>query len=504
MTTAQIDGPPDERIDIDDRFESDGLLESATTAQAKPAETTGTLNDFSRALLEAEIFDTRSIALPGAAITLPWGAALLRRFRAILDEEFDRFGYDEYEFPELAPPSVYEPAIAAFPEQQNLLSAGSDGDWAAGRPRAVLTPTGEASVYTHWARTIRVVDDLPVRLRRNARYFRPAPRGSRSGRGIYRPLEAPDVHEWHACVTDDAAANTELDRALIMAQAMTARLQVPVLWSRRPPWGNNEQIARRCFGGDTVLPTGGTIQVGCVYDQGDLFARAFDIRLRDSIPHRHPMHVTGCVTRRLLLAHLHQHLDEHGQLQLDPDVSPVQVAVRGADDAVQSLAARLRVDGVRVHLDVADRGALRAARERWRRRGVPVLVLAQSARGPGDRARAVIETPAGETALLVADVADAAPEIGRAVADETARVRDAVSARTAARTRHCADAETARNWVGAGAVVIVPALAEREATAALEQLVGGEVIGFRHANDVAPALLGGSPTRVRALVARRG
>jgi prolyl-tRNA synthetase len=503
MTSTDADAA--ERIDVDDRFEADGLLTAAGEAPAAQPTVRHTLRDLSRALLTAEILDTRSIALPGAAVTLPWGVALLRRFRAVVTEQLDAYGYEEYEFPELAPPSVYEPAIAAFPKQQQLLGAGSDEDWAAGRPRAILMPTGEASVYTHWARTVRSTTDLPVRMRRNARYFRPVPRGARSGRGIYRPLEAPDVHEWHACVVDDRAAEAELSRALEMAAAITRQLHVPVLWSRRPPWGNNAEIARRCFGGDTVLPSGGTIQVACVYDQGALFARAYDIRMRDTTPHRHPRHVTGCVTRRLLIAHLQQHLDDHNAVQLDPDLSPVQVAVRSTDRAsVEPLYTRLAGEGFRVHFDVADRDELARVRAGWRRRGVPVVVLVQPPRGPADPVRIVVETAADEQRALVDSASAAADLVARAVAAETRRIRTEVEARTAARVRQCHDLATARECVDGGLVAVAAAAPERAATAELEHRVGGEVIGFRLADDGAPALVGTGSTRVRALLARRG
>lgn len=503
-----------DHVYVDGRFEDDGLLthprtwyatEATSRPQPETSYSTRTLGDLSRALVEAEILDPRTIQLPGAAITLPWGMMLIRRFRSVIDELFDAAGYEEYDFPELAPEAIYRPAFEAYPLQQDLIRVGSDDDWERGKPRAVLSPTGEASVYSHWSRTVKSSTDLPIRLRRSGRYFRPVPRGARSGRGLFRPMEAPEIHEFHACVADHGAVERELQTALELMRAICDRMQVPVIWSRRPPWGNNGEIALRTFGGDTILPSGGTIQVACVYDQGQGFARAYNIRLRDRPDKASPFHVTGCVTRRLVLALLQQSIDENGRLVLHPDVSPVQVVIRGADGRAQlPLVRALRAAGISTRHEHGEPAELRRVRATWRRRGIPVQVLVQSPRGSDDPTRVLIETAHGETAYRLQRAEDASDAVVKEIRASCTLAQRRVAALTTDRVVDYDGPVRSADDVAEGRVVVVPVEPSRSAIAEMERLLGGEVIGLRRASYDSKSPTDGAMTEVRALVARRG
>jgi prolyl-tRNA synthetase len=461
---------------------------------------------FGRMLEQDEVVDLRTVALPGAAVTLPWGVALLRRFRQLLEPIFDACGYEEYELPDLAPEAVYEPALRAFPHHQHLLRAGDDGDWAVGRPRAVLAPTGEATVYAHWERTVRTSADLPIRLRRNARYFRPVPRGSRSGRGIFRPLEAPEVHEFHACFADRGAARAGLAQALEMVEQAGRALRVPVLWSTRPPWTNHADVADIAFGGDALLPSGGAVQVGCVYDQGQRFSRAYGIRLRDRNPPVHPFQVTGCVTRRLLLVHLFQHMTGSGELRLHPQVAPVQVAVHSTGDwPHRAFADALCAAGLRVTSAVhPDRRAAKAFDQRWRRRGVPVRVLVQPPRSDSDSTRVVLSRHTGrpEQVFHLASASHAVDAVADAV-NAVGRELDAeLSATVRRRVVPVADSPIA-DTLARRDVAVTPLQPTRAAVEALEGKYPGEVLGLQRGAEAAVCPVTGEQTTVRAFLAGR-
>lgn len=526
MTGSAASWRPPSAADGADRLAYDQLLPAAdpwprgtTTGRAAPSNSAGpdTAQDqagserpdlgwFASKLEQADIIDARTVALPGATIMLPWGVELLKRFRALLDPLFEAAGYAEYELPDLAPESMYEPVRRAFPRQQNLLHVGDDDDWLVGRPRAVLAPTGEATVYAHWARTVRTSAQLPIRLRRNARYFRPVPRGSRSGRGIFRPLEAPEVHEFHACFADRPAARVGLAEALNLAREAGEAARVPVLWSTRPPWTNHGEIADAAFGGDALLPSGGTVQVGCVYDQGQRFAQAFGIRLRDRVPPAHPFHVTGGVTRRLLLVHLFQHMTGEGQVRLHPDLAPAQVTVHSAGSAdSQALLAALRAAGLRVTSAVhSDRRSARALEQRWRRRGVPVRVLVQEPRHDTDQARVVMFRHTGQAEQVM--YLDSAARSCGAIVDAVSSVGRQLDAEAAESVRRRIVSVADRpigDTLARRDVAVTPLAPTRAAVEALEHAYPGEVLGLQRTARRGTCPVTGDATCSRALVAAR-
>lgn len=469
---------------------------------------TPTMRDLSWRLADAEIMDLRSIATPGAVVVLPWGTALVRHLRQCVEETYESNGYELYEFPNIAPESVYAPVLDAFPDVQQLLYVTDRAGLASGTARAALSPTGEGMVYHHWARRVRTRADLPIRLYRNARYFRPVPAGGgRAGRGVMRPLEAPDVHEFHASLADEDTVSHEVDQTIKMVDSIISRWHVPVLWSMRPPWTNNGDLYRAAYGADTLLPNGDTVQVAAVYDQGDGFSRAFDIRLRDVRPHQHPLHVTGCVTRRLVLAHVFQSTTDSGRLALHPDVSPIQVLVRSRNhDEAWPLVDALTAAGIRVRAETGTGRELKAIALRWARRGVPAQALVQAPRNSNDPVRVVLADSDGrEEEVFCPGAAGAAVAAGD-VAKLLRRMRYEHKARAAMRVgaavRRVGAGEVA-DVVDAGGVAVVGLGVTREAVSALESKAPGEVLGIVPADHTVECVVTGAPVDTYALVGGR-
>jgi hypothetical protein len=464
-----------------------------------------TLRDLSHRLSRAEIMDVRSVEIPGAVVVLPWGMALTRRMRATIEHSYEARGYECHEFPHVAPVSVYTPALERFGPLQQLLYVADRESLGQGRSRGVLAPTGESVIYHHWARTVRTSQDLPIRLYRNAVYFRPMRSGrGRSGGGMLRPLEAPDVHEFHCAVAEENQVTEELTTAIAMVDEVLQAWRTPVLWSMRPPWGNNGELYRAAYGADALLPTGDTVQAGVVYDQGDVFSRAFDIRLRDSEPHRHTLHVTGCVTRRLLLTHLFGS-DLPDGFALHPDVAPVQTQVRGPAEHLQPLGETLAGLGIRARLVPGEPRQLVGAFRQAVRRGVPAQVLIQGPRHPGDSARVVLSDVWGHEEVLQLDWPDGAQRVAELVrellADVAAR-HDAHARRRWAGVRRVRADEVA-DVMGAGGVAVVALAPTPEAVAVVERDVPGEVLGLVPAAGTEICVVTGAPVRTYAALGRR-
>jgi prolyl-tRNA synthetase len=490
-------------IDWDDPLFGDDILD-VDDHSLDPWESHQPLAELSQHLLEAELMDFRAIPLAGASVTLPEGSALVRRVGGILDEALDDAGYAEYMFPALIAAQTVAPAVEEFPEVQNLLFACGDDDFRRGTKRAVLTPTGESAVYSFWAQRVRSTRDLPIRLRQTTSYFRPVS-ATRSGQGPFRSMEAPEVHEFHACLGDRAAAVEELARVLNCCRSVVQKLRVPTLWSQRPRWGNNAEISLRSFGGDAPLPSGGTIQVGAVYDQGQRFARAFRIKLRDH-KGQAPFQVAGCMTRRLLLAHLFQGLDERGNFHLHPSVAAVQVDCRTTSgDSLTALLAELRSAGVRARPSTVSRvKQLKQVERLNRRQGVPVQVLVQPPRPDERKYRVVVSQGDEESVVRTAQPENVVPEIQRALDRAAAAHCNRTTGQLRRQIRGARQlGERAKAHVRAGGVAIVPLSYDRDEIAMVQAMLGGEVLGLRPAVDGLPSAVSGRRTVLRAAVSRR-
>jgi prolyl-tRNA synthetase len=465
------------------------------------------LGDFTTWLSKAGVLDTSSIELPGATVTLPFGMRLIRRMELILRERYENYGYQEYDYPLLVPATALEPTRKLMPLENSLVLAGDDRDWAAGRKRMVLTPTGEAAVYTHWARTIRTEADLPVRAYRRTRYFRPA----RAGRSVFRAIEALDVFEFQSCFADEHQAGRGFADALRMSREVADALHVPVLWGTRPPWTNNAAIAEQTVGGDVPLPHGSTIQVGSVYRQGQRFSRAYDVGYHRDGERINTWHVTGALTRRLLLMHLMLGMDADGELLVHPDLAPVQIAMTLAtDDAQQQaecrqLADALTASGVRCELNLLERRRdIGRVHRVLRRQGVPLRIYLQPRRSAADRIRVVVvRADTREEAVLCPErLTDLTSLLCQSLAEVGVgylrRARGFVAQRCRA-----GDVESAKQILADRAVAVLPLTPSRDAVDAIATWGLGEVLGLRRAATARPCVITGQPTTAVAYVSAR-
>lgn len=474
---------------------------------AGPADARCTQREFANHLERAGVLDARAVELPGSAIMLPFGMRLMRRFEELVRRRYEEYGYEEHDYPLLVPTNVLDPTAELFPLDGRLLFAGDDADWVAGRKRAVLTPTGEAIVYTHWAKVVRSEHDLPIRMYRRAKYFRPAG----PGQGLFRTIEAAGVYEFQACYPDLVASDAGMVDATRMARQVCADAHVPVLWSNRPPWTNNGAVAERQIGGDVPLPHGATVQVGCVYDQGDRFSRRYRVGWRDGARLRYTRHVTGCVTQRLVLAHLFLGLGPDGDLLVHPDLAPVQVAITsGGDspdghDAAHGLVGRLGELGVRaVHALATSKRETGRLHRTWRAQGVPLRVYLQAARFPGDPVRVVVvrADTREEATMPFVDVDRLARGLRAGVAQVAAGYVSRANGFVADRCTP-ATADTVRDVLTQRRVAVCPMEPTEESVRTVAGWRLGEVLGLNRADTARPCVITGRPTLGVAYVSPR-
>jgi prolyl-tRNA synthetase len=462
------------------------------------------LGTFTSWLQRTGILDPQAIELPGSAVLLPPGVALFRQVEQIVRHRYADAGYAEYDFPDLVPPSALEPTRRLLKLDNRLLLAGADEDWAAGVPRAVLSPTGESSVYTFWAGRVRSRRDLPQRIFRHARYYRPAP----SGRSILRGIESRGVLEFHACHPDPAANTKEFWRAVDMCRQACADVHVPALFSLRPPWTNNGSVADACIGIDVPLPNHATLQVGCVYDQADRFSQHYRVRWRENGRRHETWHVAGCLTRRLTFAHLFLGMDTAGELLVHPVVAPVQIGLTlhasgpTLHQKARCLAGELAAMGIRAVLcDPAGGASPGVLQRQWRQQGVPLRVFVREA---PEAIRAVVVRADTREECEITAASPAA--VAAALAAALAQVEHGYAARAfryvAARVQP-AVADDIRDVVRARKVAVCHLEPTEEAVRTIADWHQGEVIGFCRTDETGPCVVTGRPTRALAYVSPR-
>ena len=177
-----------------------------------------------------------------------------------------------------------------------------------------------------------------------------------------------------------------------MASRLSQAVHLPVFWGTRPPWTNNAGVSDATVGGDVPLLSGSTIQVACVYLQGQRFSRVYGVGYHDERGYHYTHHVTGALTRRLVLMHLMLGMDTDGNLLIHPELAPVQVAITLAGgDAheqaqAQALSARLAQQGIRCELlNLSSRASIGRTHLRWKRQGVPLRIYLQPRRRQDDQ-----------------------------------------------------------------------------------------------------------------------
>jgi hypothetical protein len=469
-----------------------------------------TLGGFSRALRDAAVLDNRPIETPGAVVVLPYGVELLERFRAVVRAAYRDAGLDEYEYPSLAPADVLQPTSALLDLRDKVLRVGSDSDLERGALPYVLLPTGESAIYTHWARSVRSPADLPLRMYRRARYFRPVARGRHSGRGVFHALEHDDIFEFHCAHRDEAAQRADLERCQAMLAALLRACHVPALWTTRPPWTNVGEVADWTVAADTPLPVGGTAQLAAVYNQGTRFSRPYGIAYRQDGRTQHTVQLAGYVSRRLLMAHLLLGLRGDGTFHLHPDVAPVQVLIldrAGAASpggAVAAVASTMATDGVRVRVLSGGADDVRRWSRTWRQRGVPLTITILPPREDGDPYKTVLRrSDTGTEVVIRTDTLAALPQQSRELLhDIGAAYAWNASSFTSERLVRIGRGELGEA-LGARLVAVIPLTASEEAVRAVETGTHGEVLGFSRAEAAAPCHVTGAPVSTVAFVSAR-
>jgi len=467
---------------------------------------------FSQALRNAGIVDNEVIDLPGSVVVLPFGVRLLRRYISLITELYEAAAFLEFDYPSLAPLSCFEPTQALFQIRNRLLYAGTIQDFTLGRPRGALNPTGEALIYTHWKKLLRAPSDLPMRMFRRADYYRPFGSGGHAGRSVFSSMEASDVVEFHCAYASPADSEAGLQSSFDALQSFASMLDLPVIWTTRPPWTNNGAAFDSAIAGDVLLPTGNTVQVAAIYDQGQRFSRAYGISIKDRGRAFHPRQISGYLSRRMLFASLYLTLDRMGRFSLHPTLAPDQTVLLGAGlneqtrRSILAMADRLRAEGVRVACDFLDDVRLLKRRFGWHMTvGTPLVIAVHEKRCPTDLYKLVlyrsdlkVETVRSEGSLTILF------EVIRTTLADIHEVWHAKACHW--RSTHVSEVESIDQMgatLAAGKIAVGPLVPSPDATRILKDTGPGEVLGFAMSSNAGTCMATGQRCLHCGFISRR-
>lgn len=464
------------------------------------------LGDFSAALLRAGIVDLKTMPLAGAQIWLPYGNALLNKFRDKVHALYRQESLDEYSYPLVVPTEIYTPTDHFHPVKNKILYALSPREKAHTGEKA-LNPTGESSIYWHWKRLVKNAD-LPIRMYQRTNYYRPLAENVPGN--IFKGYEARDVFEFHCCHPTYESMKADIRRSIHMLQSLYADMGMPIIWSTRPLWTNNNKVHKGSFAADLYLPNDKTIQTSAVYQQEDIFSKAYDVKIREKGKDCHTYHLTGYCSQRALLSHLFLAMGAVGRFVVPVSVSPCPAEIifnwKSEDsEKIKKDLEGLMQCGVSIWSDVSQ-GEISKKLSMSERQGIPLTVLVQGKRSSSDLYKVVfIRRDCGkEVSLLLKELND---EFYMHVQDILRDIEKEIHNSCALyveRSTHHVDGDVFKeSGVPGKGIYVIPLEAKETSVLQLERKIKGEVIGFVGARSPGKCAISGMVTTNKAIVSRR-
>ena len=310
----------------------------------------------------------------GSMVIRPWGYAIWELMQADMDRRIKATGVQNAYFPLFIPMSFLEKErehVEGFAPELAVVTHGGGEQLA---EPLVVRPTSETVINHLFAKWIQSHRDLPLLINQWCNVVRWELRT----RLFLRTAEFlwQEGHTAHASY-DEAQAETLL-MLEVYRQFMEDTLAVSVITGEKTA-AERFAGADRTFTCEALMRDGKALQMGTSHNLGDNFARVFDITYLSAAGTREHVATTSWgSSTRMVGAVIMAHGDDHG-LRLPPAIAPQQVVVIPLAEgelarAAEKLAAELRADGVRVHVDQRFHLSFGRRTVDWELKGVPVRV----------------------------------------------------------------------------------------------------------------------------------
>lgn len=270
----------------------------------------------------AKLADIR-YGVQGFVAHRPWAVRIMRAFESFFEQEVETDGYDPILLPALIPKKNIEKEKEHVKFAPELFWVEKMGDSKLEEP-LFLRPTGESQIYPLYSLWIRSWKDLPwknyqsrICTYRAESTTRPFLRGRE-----FWFFETHGVFASH----DEVLKQIKKDMN-ICNNVISNKLGIPFLFFRRPEW-DKFAGAEDTYAADTLMPDGRVSQIASTHDEGQRFAKAYDITFSDEKEKKQFGWQTcfGPGIWRIMAALIGIHGDDYG-LVLPFDVAPVQIVI---------------------------------------------------------------------------------------------------------------------------------------------------------------------------------
>jgi prolyl-tRNA synthetase len=332
---------------------------------------------YNEVVQRAELADYSPVR--GSMVIRPWGYAIWERMQRALDDMFKATGHQNAYFPLLIPKSFIEREkehVKGFaPEVAVVTHAGGKEL----EEPLVIRPTSETIIYAMFAKWVQSYRDLPLLINQWANVVRWEMRT----RLFLRTAEFL-WQEGHTAHKDEAEAEEETIRMLgVYREFMEQWMCMPVITGRK---SDSERFAGavRTYSCEALMQDNKALQAGTSHMLGQNFAKQFDLKFQtEAGGEDYAYNTSWGVSTRLVGALVMTHGDDNG-IVLPPWLAPTQVVIvpiyRSDEERAlvlakaDAVAARLKQDQVRVHIDSRDTMKPGAKYYEWERKGVPMRV----------------------------------------------------------------------------------------------------------------------------------
>jgi prolyl-tRNA synthetase len=436
----------------------------------------------------------------GTMVIRPWAWAIWEHMQADMDRRIKATGVQNAYFPLFIPMSFLEKErehVEGFSPELAVVTHGGGEQLA---EPLVVRPTSETVINHLFAKWIQSYRDLPMLLNQWANVVRWELRP----RLFLRTTEFlwQEGHTAHATY-EEAQAET-LQMLEVYRAFMEETLAIGVVVGEKSA-AERFAGADRTYTCEGLMRDGKALQMGTSHNLGHNFARAFDIQYLSAEGRRELVATTSWgSSTRMLGAVIMAHGDDHG-LRLPPAIAPHQAVLIPLGEGevvrmVDKLAAELRADGVRAHVDSRFHLSFGRRSVDWELKGVPVRVeLGPRELGAG-RATLVRRDTRAKSPVPLDGVARAVrgllEELQRGLHAESLAYRDE-------HTYTVADLEEFRERVGGGGFFRLAWCGKEACEQALGEGTGASIRAIVSEPPPGPAcVVDGAPAAHTVLVAR--
>ncbi len=430
------------------------------------------LKEFNTLLQSVKIIDG-SYPLK-ALVWLPYGYKILKLTEEYLCELFEKYGYERYSFPFLAPVKEFEKIDNNISSFEAFIYRVSES--------AILRPSGESVIYPMFRRWVNSFRDLPIRAYQIGAAFR---RGS--VRGFMRPNEIDFFVEAHAAFSSSGEAILEIHKVNKLVEEFMIWLGVPTLKTIRPSW-TNKPVARKEFAFDALLPTGETILLDVNYLQMQIFSKIFNIKfLNNNGVNDYTYQTEFGFSQRAILTAIWLS-SNNKSIFLLPQYAPIQVVVMAVgqldDDLIRYIGLiteTLKISKTRFIKD-EENGRFSRRISKYKAQGIPVRMEIGRAELVGKNVKIVRHDNKVVTVCDYKDLVDVLKNIFKNISHE-AYQNKMISFKD--NIVFSGESDNVRELIGDGNIVKLDVCFKESCVRGLENKVGiGEVIGFDYENKI--------------------